>query len=126
YTNEVEKIQTEIDVINVRIQERGEILKTRLATYQQNGGNINYLEVLLGSKGFYDFISRVDAVTKITAADTELIEQQEADRQEVEELQEVVQEKLEEQEEIKTELEGIQEVIEGQKEEVEASKKELD
>lgn len=126
YNDQIDEIQKDIDVINIRIQERSEILKTRLSSYQENGGNISYLEVLLGSKGFNDFISRIDAVTKITNADTELIEQQEADRAKVEELQEEVVEKLEEQEDVKVELEGIKEVIEGQKEDVEKSKKKLD
>lgn len=125
YNTQIDEIQNEIDVINVRIQERAEILKTRLSSYQENG-NINYLEVLLGSKGFNDFLSRIEAVSKITAADTDLIEQQEADRAEVEKLQDEVIVKLEEQEDVKVELEGIKEVIEEQKEDVEKSKKKLD
>src|SRR5699024_10572393 len=110
---------------NVRIEERAEILKTRLSSYQTNG-NISFIEVVLGSKGFNDFISRLDAVAKINKADTELIEQQEEDRKQVEALQDEVAEKLEEQEDEKVELKGMKEVIEEQKENVEESKAELD
>lgn len=125
HEKKIDEIQKDIDVINDRIEERAEILKTRLSSYQENG-NINFLDVVLGSKGFMDFISRIEAVTTITNADTELIEQQEADREEVEKLQEEVQVKLDEQEDAKLDLEEVQKVTEEQKEKVVKSKKKFD
>src|SRR5699024_2075537 len=89
YNDQIDEIQVEIDEINDKIEKRAEVLKERLSSYQTNG-NISFLDVVLGSKGFNDFISRIDAVSKINNADTELIEQQEADREKVEVLQEEI------------------------------------
>lgn len=125
HKKEIKSLQKDIDVINKRIDERAEILKTRLSSYQENG-NLSFLDVVLGSKGFMDFISRIEAVTTITNADTELIEQQEADRAEVEKLQDDVQAKIDEEEEAKIDIKEIQKITKEQKKKVEKSKKSLD
>lgn len=106
----INTLNNEVDTINDRIEERNDILKERLASYQANGGNIQYMEVLLGSKDPLEFLSRVDAVTTITNSDIELIEENEKDK-------ETVEEKIEEQNDLKVELEGIASTMENQKEE---------
>jgi len=126
YEEEIAKIQEEIDLLNIEIEKRSEILKTRISSYQLNGGNINYLEVLLGATDFNDFISRISAVTRITNADADLIEQQERDKALVVSHQKEIESKLEEKEELMLELEAINETISEQKESVEKAKKKLD
>ncbi|MBO1005804.1 C40 family peptidase [Pseudogracilibacillus auburnensis] len=115
---EIDALQEEIDALNEKIEQRNEKLKERLAAYQENGGNIQFIEVLLGAKDPFEFLSRVDAVTTITNADLELIEDNERDKATVEE-------KLAEQEELVAELEAQKETINDQKEQEEASKKKL-
>lgn len=114
----ISKLEEEIDVLNERIEIRNNKLKERLSAYQENGGNIKFIEVLFGAKDPFEFISRVDAVTTITNADLELIEENERDKA-------VVEEKLEEQEILANELEEQQETINAQKEQEEASKAKL-
>lgn len=115
---QIKSLQKEIDELNEKIEKRNEILKTRIASYQHNGGNVQFIEVLFGAEGFTDFISRYEAVTTITKADMELIEENERDKQAVEE-------KLAEQEDLKNELEEQNATIKAQKKQQEESKKEL-
>src|SRR5699024_10472403 len=83
------------------IEERNEILKERLSSYQNTGGDLGYLEVIFGSAGFEDFISRFTAVTTITQADNELIEEQKKSMEKVEEKEEQEKEKIDEDEKTK-------------------------
>lgn len=115
---EIEQLQEQIDELNEKIEVRNEKLKERLAAYQENGGNIQFIEVILGSKNAIDFISRVDAVTTITNADIKLIEDNERDKAAVEV-------NLNEQESLFTELEEKAEKIKTQKSELETSIKNL-
>src|SRR5699024_10074528 len=73
---ETKKLEEEIEVLNEEIEARNEILKERLSSYQNSGGDVGYMEVIFGSKGFDEFISRFTAVTTITKADNKLIEEQ--------------------------------------------------
>src|SRR5690625_7937881 len=84
YEEEIEEIQVEIDDLNVEIEKRSKILKERISNYQMNGGNIQFLQVILGSTSFNDFISRYAAVVQITNADADLIKKQEEDRKLIE------------------------------------------
>lgn len=115
---EAKKLDEEITLIEIEIEKRNEILKSRISSYQENGGNIQYLEVFLGSKDFTEFISRLSAVTTITNADADLIALQKNDK-------ELVEGKLVKQEELLSELKEMETLILEQKETVEAGKKEL-
>ncbi|SHF87100.1 C40 family peptidase [Ornithinibacillus halophilus] len=116
HTNEeMAATEEEIEELEELIDERKKILKDRMVSYQRNGGNIGFLDVIFGSKSFGDFISRITAVNKITASDTELMDQQERDKEEVEN-------KFAELQDMAVELEGMQEVITVQKEENESKK----
>ncbi|WP_373893257.1 C40 family peptidase [Virgibacillus natechei] len=118
----VDSLEEEISNLEDKIEKRYEILKDRLVSYQQNGGDINYLEVVFGSKSFGDFINRISAVNKITDSDAALVEQQENDKQEVEEKQDEVLDKLDELKDQKSELDEMIVLIEDQKEQNEESK----
>src|SRR5699024_12325086 len=76
YDKEIKTLEEESEVLNEEIEARKEILKERLSSYQNSGGDVGYMEVIFGSKGFDEFISRFTAVTTITKADNKLIEEQ--------------------------------------------------
>lgn len=79
-------VQKEIDVVQVRIDQRMEILKERAKSYQKQDSNL-FLEVIFGEERFKfaELISRISLINKIAEADKELIEEQEADKALVEE-----------------------------------------
>ncbi|WP_328701111.1 C40 family peptidase [Aquibacillus kalidii] len=122
---EVKQIEEEVAELQENIDRRSEILKDRAVTLQQNGGSVSYLDVIFGSQSFGDFIDRVSLVNKITKADTDLLEQHQADKEEIEEKQNAVEEKLSGLKEMKVEYEGMQAQILEQKEQNELLKKEL-
>jgi peptidoglycan hydrolase CwlO-like protein len=77
---DIAQLQKEIAEIQARIEKRNEILKERVRSLQESGGVISYLEVLLGSQSFSDFIDRMSAVTTIFEADKQIIREQQADK----------------------------------------------
>ncbi|MBD8113968.1 murein hydrolase activator EnvC family protein [Priestia megaterium] len=91
---DIEKVKSEIDVVKKRIDKRNELLKKRARALQENGGSVDYIDVLLGSESFGDFISRVSAVSTIVGADRDLLMQHEADKKAKEEKETKVQNKL--------------------------------
>jgi len=102
---EIEEVEAEIVALEKKIEERFDILKDRAQSYQSNGGNVNYLEVVFGAKDFQDFISRVSVVNTIAKSDASLIEQLEKDKAKIEE-------NLEQLADLKKELDQIQENME--------------
>jgi peptidoglycan DL-endopeptidase CwlO len=119
---EVEKFNNEIAVIQERITQRNNVLKERAVSFQESGGQISYLDVILGSSSFGDFIDRVGAVATIVDADKILLQEHEADKQELKEKQSSVENKLTELNNMKTELEGMQAGTEEQKAQIETLK----
>ncbi|GAB7387983.1 peptidoglycan DD-metalloendopeptidase family protein [Bacillaceae bacterium] len=62
-----------------RVKERDALLKSRVKMMYESG-NISYLEVLLGAKGFGDFIQRLQALKLIVDSDTKILEENKKDR----------------------------------------------
>lgn len=83
----INELKGEIEQIKKRIEERDEILKERVRSIQQSGGSVEYLEVMVGSKSFADFIQRVSALNTIIEKDTELLNEQKKDKLMVEKNQ---------------------------------------
>ncbi|MFE8698487.1 murein hydrolase activator EnvC family protein [Cytobacillus sp. FJAT-53684] len=77
---EIKKLQQEIAVLKEQIKKRDELLKDRVRSIQENGGVINYLDVLLGAQSFGDFINRVSAVTSFMEADRDLLRMHQEDK----------------------------------------------
>jgi peptidoglycan hydrolase CwlO-like protein len=69
----IEKLKKEIKEINNRIEIRKKLLQDRIRSLQESGGNVNYIDVLLGAKSFSDFISRAVAINTIVDADKEIL-----------------------------------------------------
>ncbi len=121
YEQEVKELKNEIKKIEKQIDERNEILKERLSSYQSTGGDLGYLEVIFGSAGFEDFITRFTAVTTITKADNDLIEAQKEAMKKVEATEIKVKEKLAEAESSKNRLAKINELKQSQKAELDSA-----
>lgn len=123
---EIADLEAEIADLEESIELRFDKLKERVVAYQQNGGDIQYLEVLFGAKSFVDFISNANAVVQLTNADADILAGIEADKEIVEAKKQEVEEKLIVLNEEKVELEGMAQLIKDQKEEEEAKKSELE
>ena len=122
---EVDAINEEIAAIQQRIDIRNEILKGRAVSFQENGGNVAYLDVILGSSSFNDFIERIEAVATIMEADTNMIKEHETDQAKIEEKKQAATSKLDELNDLKVELEGMLMDINEQKAQAETLKQEL-
>lgn len=122
---EIEALKEEIKVLKERIAKRNEVLKERARSFQETGGDVNYLEVLFGSSSFGDLIDRVGAVATIAEADRDILKQHELDKKDLEEKQTAVEKKLASLEVAKAELLEIQKQQKQQKQEKAALVKKL-
>lgn len=120
--NEITETVSEIDALNAsiedlekKIQERDEILRERARAMQENGGSVNYLDVLLGANSFSDFIDRVSAVNTLVDADRTIMTEQANDQKQLEEEKKLVEQKLAQLEADKKELEGLKASLQSQK-----------
>lgn len=123
---EIDELNKEISVIQDRMDKRNEILKQRAISYQENGNSLGFVEVLLGSKSFADFIERVGAVTKLVEADQEILAQHDADKKELEKKEASIEKKLVDLQDMKTELEGMRAMMEEQKQQNDNLKQQLE
>ncbi|WHY66329.1 peptidoglycan DD-metalloendopeptidase family protein [Neobacillus sp. SuZ13] len=114
---EVTKLQAETKVIKERINKRNVLLKDRARSYQENGGMVNYLDVLMGSTSFSDFIDRANAVATIVQADQDIIKQHEADKQELAQKQAKVEKDLASLEKMLADLKTMNQQLNVQKKE---------
>src|SRR4051794_4599232 len=88
---EIEVLNSEIEVLIERIKQRNELLKERARSYQEGGGMVSYLDVLVGAQSFGDFIDRVGAVAVILEADQTIMQEHNADKEAFEQKKEQVQ-----------------------------------
>ncbi|MBM7694627.1 peptidoglycan hydrolase CwlO-like protein [Peribacillus deserti] len=91
---EIAELRKEIEIVKERMAQREALLKERARAMQASGGNADYLEVLLGSKSFGNFLERVNAVAAIMDADQEILRQQEEDKKKLENDQKQLETKL--------------------------------
>lgn len=116
---EISDLEEEITETELRIEQREAVLVDRLRTLQRNGGSVSYMEVILGSSDFGDFVSRTAAVSKVMDQDQSIINQHFDDKQFLEQAKVQV-------EENKEQVEESKETVEGNKETVEANKANLE
>ncbi|MFS0560773.1 peptidoglycan DD-metalloendopeptidase family protein [Terribacillus sp. 179-K 1B1 HS] len=114
---DIETLKSEIADLEVRIEERHGLLKDRIHSLQKNGGQVSYLDVIMESKSFSDFLNRVDAVSTIMGADQELMEAQQQDLKDVESKKSEHQTKLERAEKQAVVLEETKQTLTTQQEE---------
>ncbi|WP_349774083.1 murein hydrolase activator EnvC family protein [Sporosarcina aquimarina] len=114
-TTEITELRASIKTLEKRIKERDEVLRERVRTMQVKGGDVSYLDVLLGANSFSDFIDRFSAVSTLMDADRKIMQQQEDDMNQLEEEKQMVETKLAQQEERKNKLTELKKKLEGQK-----------
>jgi peptidoglycan DL-endopeptidase CwlO len=122
---EISQLQEQVAVLKDRIAKRNKVLKERALSFQETGGNVSYLDVLLGATSFGDLVERIGAVTTMVEADQDLLKQTETDKQDVEKKEASVTQKLSDLNNMKTELLGMQAQISEQKAENDALKEQL-
>ncbi|WP_048601354.1 murein hydrolase activator EnvC family protein [Rubeoparvulum massiliense] len=80
---EAEKVAKELDEAIIRVATRDRVLKERVrAMYEM--GDVTYLDVLLQSEGFGDFLSRMESLRLIVESDKQILEEQVRDKKLVE------------------------------------------
>jgi peptidoglycan DL-endopeptidase CwlO len=122
---EIKNLQDEIKVITQEIEVRDELIKNRLRSMQSGNSLVDYLDVLLGSSDFEEFIGRASAIATITKADQDLIVQQQTAKKELQDKEATAEEKLASLNDLKVELEGMKSQIEEQKAQAVAMKEQL-
>src|SRR5699024_1687594 len=80
-SKEIKKLKKEIEALKKRIEQRKEILRDRLRALQKNGGDIKYLEVLVGAQDMRDFISRASGVNALMDSDKKIVDELVKDQQ---------------------------------------------
>ncbi|MET1247786.1 peptidoglycan DD-metalloendopeptidase family protein [Sporolactobacillus sp. STCC-11] len=74
------QLKQAIKKIDNRIKIRGQLLKGRLRSIYMNGGAVSYLDVLMGSRSFGNFLDRMLALKTITDQDNRIITDQKKDK----------------------------------------------
>ncbi|WP_053368260.1 murein hydrolase activator EnvC family protein [Bacillus sp. FJAT-27245] len=112
---EIKKLQGEIKVLEERIAKRNELLKDRARNFQENGGMVSYMDVLMGATSFSDFVDRATAVATIMEADKDILEQHKADMEELEQKKQKVERDLAKLQQMLAELETMNKQLSSQR-----------
>lgn len=82
---EAKQAAIELAEAETRVAEREELVKTRIRATYEAGGTISYLEVLLGSASFGEFLVRLDFLSMIMEQDHKILQDFIRDKEIVEE-----------------------------------------
>lgn len=113
----IEELKQEIAALKKRIAERDELLKDRVRSMYQNGGAIDYIDVLMGAESFGNFLERVISLNTIAEQDREILEQHKADKEAVETKKAQVEEELASLEDKLAQLEDLKAQLDSNKKE---------
>ena len=86
------ELQAEIEALQVVIDQRTEKLNTQARYIQTDAGVTDIASMLLSSENFSDLVGKITVVSKIVTANKDIVEQQEADQQKVEDSNVAVEE----------------------------------
>ncbi|MEY9979936.1 murein hydrolase activator EnvC [Lysinibacillus sp. RC79] len=111
---EIKSLEDGIAELLKKIEERDILLEDRARAIQA-GGSVSYLDVLLSSNSFVDFIDRFSAVNALLEADRQIIQDQKEDKQKLEEQKQVLESKRQKLEDKKAELDRLKSSLDGQK-----------
>ncbi|WP_400246538.1 murein hydrolase activator EnvC [Niallia sp. JL1B1071] len=112
---DIENLRGKMNDINKRIEAREGLLKVRVRSLQESGGNINYLDVLLGAKSFRDFINRTEAVIVFLEADRDILENHQKDKEQLTKVQSDLITKLSSLEALMADLKKMEEDLKAKK-----------
>ncbi|MGE7914545.1 murein hydrolase activator EnvC family protein [Lysinibacillus xylanilyticus] len=111
---EIKTLENSIAELLRKIEERDLLLEERARAIQASG-TVSYLDVLLSSSSFVDFIDRFSAVNSLMEADRQIIHEQKEDKQKLEEQKQVLESKRQKLEDKKAELDRLKASLDGQK-----------
>lgn len=92
--SEIAKLNDQIKEVKVRIARRDNLLKTRVKAMYETGSSSNYLQILLASQNFSDFVGRVVILNTIATQDRHILDQQKQDKDQLNAQQTEVKQKL--------------------------------
>lgn len=122
---EIDEKMIQIAEMQERIEERDKLLKERFRTIQRNGGDVSYLEVIMGAQSFGDFLNRATAVNKIMGQDKDILDKHNEEKAQLEKVKEELENQKMQLVKKKQELDGIKKELEQQVEEKERLMKKL-
>jgi peptidoglycan hydrolase CwlO-like protein len=112
---EISLLQTEIKDLEERIAKRNELLKDRARSFQETGGMVSYIDVLMGASSFSDFIDRFSAVATIIEADQDILRKHTEDKELLEKKKTEVETKLANLEKMRKDLETLKASLNAQR-----------
>ncbi|CAM4116470.1 peptidoglycan DD-metalloendopeptidase family protein [Listeria booriae] len=112
---EVTKLKGEIKELQNNIQERFDLLKDRARAIQVNGNSQAYVNVILASDNFSDFIDRATMVTTLVSADKDIMAEQKKDENKLSSKQKETETKLASLKKLATEIALSKNNLESQK-----------
>lgn len=121
---EIEKSEKDIEQTIQDIKKREDGLNDRLRTMYKNG-SVGYLDVLLGSNSFSEFITNLEMIQRIYKNDQDTLEILEKQQKELEEKRQRLKEQKEALSQQKTEAEEKQEAMKGDQAALQAKLDEL-
>ncbi|AQS53868.1 Peptidoglycan DL-endopeptidase CwlO [Jeotgalibaca dankookensis] len=117
----IEELTKEIEKLQAIIDKREDQLKDQARSVQVNGSNTNYMNFVFASESLTDLFARVDVVATMVSANKDMVEQQVADQNLVEEKKASSEEKLSEIIGMSSELEELKADLEIKKIEEESA-----
>jgi murein DD-endopeptidase MepM/ murein hydrolase activator NlpD len=109
-SDELVQSAIDLDAATVRVENRNQLLKSRVRLMYMNGV-VSYLDVLLGATSFSDFINRLDALKLITEQDKEILDSNIRDQNLIEDKKKQTEEQLAEVKNLYAEANQIREVL---------------
>ncbi len=114
---QLKELKKDLKEAQKKVEKQNEDLSVRLRTMYKNG-SVGFLDVLMNSSSFSEFLTNMDLVEKIYASDKDVLEDLQKAHDEIKEKKDAV-------EKLSAELKSSKEAAEENKETVEAEKKKI-
>lgn len=118
--------EKEIEVAQKELDEKTELFETRMRVMYENGNEIAYLDVVLGSRSFGEMLSRMETVSDIMDNDKKIVEDYKAAKQKLEDAKAAYEQDKADQETYKNSLESKYDELDTQRDEVQTLKNQLE
>lgn len=110
--------EEEIVVAQAELDQKTAVFETRMRVMYENGNEISYLDVILGSKSFGEMLSRMDIVSDIMEGDKQVVSDYKEAKQKLEDAKTALEADKTDQETYKSSLESKYNELDSQKSEV--------
>ncbi|MGM9612153.1 MAG: murein hydrolase activator EnvC family protein [Butyricicoccus sp.] len=116
--DEIETKEEEIVVAQEELDEKTELFETRMRVMYENGNDISYLDVILGSNSFSEMLSRMEIVSEVMESDKKVVADFKEAKQKLEDAKASLEQDKADQEEYKSTLESKYDALVTQKQEI--------